>query len=46
MEKSILDLGEVLMQDFHNECSKNKCCDKAEMLLTDIKSLVYNPRAR
>ena len=34
------------MQDFHNECSKNKCGDKAEMLLTDNKSLVYNLRAR
>ena len=38
---TISDLRKVLMQDFHYNYIKNKCGDKAEMLLTDIDSFMY-----
>ena len=45
IETGILNLNEVLVQDFHYNYIKNKHVDKAEMWLLDTDSLMYKIEA-
>ena len=41
----ILDLGKLLMQDFHHNYLKNKYGDKSELFLKDTDKLIHKIEA-